>query len=334
MSVTLDVSKFSGWLNADANCRESKGGHAVRGEPYGPGGGRVAGDRGGKQRAGGRARLQIRGRAWRGAHPEHAEHACDAGGVEAQRLVERYIVLPRVETKAYTMRSEARAGRREAEGDHGGKQRSGRGLDCRLGAGHGEKRTQNMPLMSVTLDVSKLSGWLNADATCPGSEGVHTVRGEVCAGRRKALGDSISRSVQGRVQMKTGETTWRGAPCNLGVEYGCVKGVRHTQRACRLWVRPEAQGRAGEKRTRNISSMFVTPEVFQFDMSALKFFKFRKSSLMSVISETSHLAMGPYFAVAAVEFALYAWTAFFKEALSVKVAATCPGQVPGPQPDP
>ena len=134
--------------------------------------------------------------------------------------------------------------------------------------------------------------------------------------------------------MKTGETTWRGAPCNLGVEYGCVKGVRHTQRACRLWVRPEAQGRAGEKRTRNISSMFVTPEVFQFDMSALKFFKFRKSSLMSVISETSHLAMGPYFAVAAVEFALYAWTAFFKEALSVKVAATCPGQVPGPQPDP
>eukprot|EP00964_Phaeocystis_antarctica_P028901 scaffold16283_cov58-Phaeocystis_antarctica.AAC.2 len=31
MFVTLDVSKLSGWLNADAPCRESKGGHTVRG---------------------------------------------------------------------------------------------------------------------------------------------------------------------------------------------------------------------------------------------------------------------------------------------------------------
>ena len=38
------------------------------------------------------------------------------------------------------------------------------GLDCRLGAGHGEERTWNMRYMVVTLDVSKLSGWLNADA--------------------------------------------------------------------------------------------------------------------------------------------------------------------------
>ena len=28
------------------------------------------------------------------------------------------------------------------------------------------ERTQNMFCMSVTLDVSKLSGWLNADAIC------------------------------------------------------------------------------------------------------------------------------------------------------------------------
>ena len=32
MVVTLEVSKLSGWLNADAVCRESKGGHTVRGE--------------------------------------------------------------------------------------------------------------------------------------------------------------------------------------------------------------------------------------------------------------------------------------------------------------
>ena len=32
MVVTLEVSKLSFWLNADARCRESKGGHTVRGE--------------------------------------------------------------------------------------------------------------------------------------------------------------------------------------------------------------------------------------------------------------------------------------------------------------
>ena len=55
-----------------------------------------------------------------------------------------------------------------------------RGLDCRLGAGHGEERTQNIQRMSVTLDVSKLSGWLNADAPCRESKGGHAVRMEVC----------------------------------------------------------------------------------------------------------------------------------------------------------
>eukprot|EP00964_Phaeocystis_antarctica_P045211 scaffold26016_cov65-Phaeocystis_antarctica.AAC.2 len=42
MVVTLKVSKLSGWLNADACCRESNGGHTVRGEgaSRGPGGGR------------------------------------------------------------------------------------------------------------------------------------------------------------------------------------------------------------------------------------------------------------------------------------------------------
>ena len=51
MSVTLEVSKLSGWLNADAPCRESNGGHAVRGEGAGweaGGGGRPRGS----QRAG------------------------------------------------------------------------------------------------------------------------------------------------------------------------------------------------------------------------------------------------------------------------------------------
>ena len=56
------------------------------------------------------------------------------------------------------------------------------GLDCRLGAGHGEERTVNMLSMSVTLEVSKLSGWLNADADCRESKGGHAVLGEVRPG--------------------------------------------------------------------------------------------------------------------------------------------------------
>ena len=36
----------------------------------------------------------------------------------------------------------------------------------RLGAGARAERTENMYRMSVTLDVSRLSGWLNADALC------------------------------------------------------------------------------------------------------------------------------------------------------------------------
>ena len=40
---------------------------------------------------------------------------------------------------------------------------------------------------------------------------------------------------------------------------------------------------------------------------------------MSVMAETSQLAIGPYVAMAAVGSALYAWTAVFREALVVKV---------------
>ena len=40
MSVTLEVSKLSGWLNADAYCRASNGGHAVWAEVQSTGSGR------------------------------------------------------------------------------------------------------------------------------------------------------------------------------------------------------------------------------------------------------------------------------------------------------
>ena len=90
MSVTLDVSRLSGWLNADAYCRVTRR--------------HVEGDTSGKRR-------------------EDAWGRCD--------------------------------GARRAHG----------GTDWALGAARARVlRTLNMPYMVMTLDVSKLSGWLNADA--------------------------------------------------------------------------------------------------------------------------------------------------------------------------
>ena len=63
-------------------------------------------------------------------------------------------------------------------------------------------------------------------------------------------------------------------------------------------------GRARAERTRNIWFMFVTLEVSQLDMSALNWFKSRKSSCMSVTAETPQLEMGPYVAVAVAALAL------------------------------
>ena len=40
--------------------------------------------------------------------------------------------------------------------------------------------TPNMLNMTVTLDVSKASGWWNALASCRAETRAHTMRGEVC----------------------------------------------------------------------------------------------------------------------------------------------------------
>eukprot|EP00964_Phaeocystis_antarctica_P069421 scaffold42180_cov51-Phaeocystis_antarctica.AAC.3 len=64
--------------------------------------------------------------------------------------------------------------------------------------------------------------------------------------------------------------------------------------------------------------MVVTPEVSQLEMSALKLFKPRKSSLMSVMPETHQSAMGPYFAMAEAAFEMNSVTAVFRKALVVK----------------
>ena len=77
-----------------------------------------------------------------------------------------------------------------------------------MGAGHGEERTRNMALMVVTLEVSKLSGWLNADAPCRGSKGGHIRCGVRYAGRQAGGG--------GRPRCKQG----RGLDCRFGEGHG------------------------------------------------------------------------------------------------------------------
>ena len=99
MFVTTEVSKLSGWLNADAPCREPKGGHAVR-DDVRPGRREAAGNRGARS-VQGRDQLQVGCGARGGAHVEHLVYVRDAGGVEAQRLVERLRILSRVERGAY-----------------------------------------------------------------------------------------------------------------------------------------------------------------------------------------------------------------------------------------
>ena len=51
-------------------------------------------------------------------------------------------------------------------------------------------------------------------------------------------------------------------------------------------------------------NMFVTLEVSQLEISALKFFSLMKRRLMSVMAETSQSAMGPYVAMAEAGLAL------------------------------
>ena len=71
-------------------------------------------------------------------------------------------------------------------------------------------------------------------------------------------------------------------------------------------------------RTSNMRSMFVTPEVFQLEMSASKSFRSWKSLLMSVMPETSQVSMVPYVTSAALGLALYSSAAVSRAALVVK----------------
>ena len=69
------------------------------------------------------------------------------------------------------MRDEVQARRRESVGRPGGASgvHGGRPDSRLLGVRARAERTENMTRMSVTLEVSRLSGWLNARAPCRAS---------------------------------------------------------------------------------------------------------------------------------------------------------------------
>ena len=106
----------------------------------------------------------------RGAHVEHDAHGRDAGGVEAQRLVEGRRALPS-RRGGHAMPGAERCEPRRQEGLWVVAARQERMPGTRTGSrlggqGHARSARRTWSAWSVTLEVSKLSGWLKADAPC------------------------------------------------------------------------------------------------------------------------------------------------------------------------
>ena len=72
----------------------------------------------------------------------------------------------------------------------GRKQRAGKAPTVEAEGRQRAERTENMELIAVTLDVSRLSGWLNALALCR-AEGKHK-RADVRIGRREGVGTAAA----------------------------------------------------------------------------------------------------------------------------------------------
>ena len=165
---------------------------------------------------------------------EHVVHISDLGRVEAERLVELVRLLPSRKAgvrcgKPYGPGGAGALSGGSASGVHGeGRLKRLWGLRARA------ERTLNMDCMFVTLDVSKLSGWLNADAICRVERRACDARGEVRPGRREALGggDAIGVHAEGPTRGCGGQGT-REAHVEHGVhgrDLGRVEAERLVER--------------------------------------------------------------------------------------------------------
>ena len=159
--MPVHAQRMSSLLASDrefAFCRVEKRAHATRGERAWGDGGASGMHREGPTQGWG-------GQGTRGAHGEHVVHGCDAGRVEAERLVEHRRGLPSRKAGMRCGKRCSPAGVRALGGGDAIGMR-GEGPTQGWGARARAERTRNMRFMVVTLDVSKLSGWLNADACC------------------------------------------------------------------------------------------------------------------------------------------------------------------------
>lgn len=125
----------------------------------------------------------------------------------------------RVARSAYTVcgvvRGELRAGRREAAGNCCAEctcMREGGGCrDCG-GRPPGGKPAWNMPCMLVTLEVSKLSFWLNAFAFCAeGRKARHPMRGGLRAGSKQGGRRRATVMVHSACRGECATADWEGA---------------------------------------------------------------------------------------------------------------------------
>ena len=120
---------------------------------------------------------------------KHFVHVYDAGCVEVQRLVERPRSLPS-RKGVYDAGRSPRGGSRACSVQEKTRLESGRRarVEC----------TSNISAMTVTLDVSKFTGWLKAFASCRVKRG--GVRcGEVEEGRQPHAGPRVKRGDKGRL---------------------------------------------------------------------------------------------------------------------------------------
>ena len=131
-------------------------------------------------------------------------------------------------------------------------------------SGSAAELMSNMSLMSVTLEVSKLSDWLNFVAPCDEPNGGH------------------AHGARGRTEGGRVSTSWLAERGSRGAGWGEIEG-------------------GASERTLNMPLISVTPEVFQAETSLLKSSLPEKSPLILVTPDTSQVSMGPNVAVALVE---------------------------------
>ena len=96
------------------------------------------------------------GQGTRGAHVEHVAHVCDAGCVEAERLVERRRALPSRKAGVRCGKRCGPGGGRALSGGDAIGMCTGRARLKAVGARARAERTWNMRYIFVTMEVSQL----------------------------------------------------------------------------------------------------------------------------------------------------------------------------------